>query len=283
MAVQIQFDSLHNPIQPTIVLTTRNGRRLGKISVQNLVVKGTLSDGFDMSFKIYKEECPALWEQIVDFKCVWAKEWNQTFEISVEASDDGDLVKNITAVSLGKAELSQIKLYEKEINTENDISRDDYKPTVFYREDDPNSSLLHRILEKAPHYHIGHVDTSLKNIQRTFTFNDKTIQDAFKEVSEEIECLITIDCGYDRYNQLVRTVNAYDLKAVCLECGTRGDFDTKCSKCESTNIKPGYGNDTNIFVSTENLAENIKLSVNTGAVKNCFKLEAGDATTPVIN
>lgn len=276
MAVQIQFDSLHNPIQPTIVLTTRNGRRLGKISVQNLVVKGTLSDGFDMSFKIYKEECPALWEQIVDFKCVWAKEWNQTFEISVEASDDGDLVKNITAVSLGKAELSQIKLYEKEINTENDISRDDYKPTVFYREDDPNSSLLHRILEKAPHYHIGHVDTSLKNIQRTFTFNDKTIQDAFKEVSEEIECLITIDCGYDRYNQLVRTVNAYDLKAVCLECGTRGDFDTKCSKCESTNIKPGYGNDTNIFVSTENLAENIKLSVNTGAVKNCFKLEAGD-------
>lgn len=134
MAVQIQFDSLHNPIQPTIVLTTRNGRKLGKISAKNVVFKASMSDGFDMSFKVYQSECPQIWDKITDFKCVWAKEWNQLFEIEVETDDDGSLTKNVTAVSLGKAELSQIKLYEKEINTENDIARDDYEPTVFCNE-----------------------------------------------------------------------------------------------------------------------------------------------------
>lgn len=276
MAVQIQFDSLHNPIQPTIVLTTRNGRRLGKIPASNVVFKGTMNDGLDMSFKVYQSECGQLWDKITDFKCVWAKEWNQLFEIEVEKTDDGSLMKNVTAVSLGKAELSQIKLYGKEINTETDISRDDYEPTVFYNENSPSASLLNRLIEKAPHYRIGHVDTSLKNIQRTFSFNDKTIQDAFREVSEEIGCLIVIDCGYDKNNRLVRSINAYDLKAVCLECGTRGDFNDKCIKCGSTNISHGYGSDTNIFVSTENLADNIKFSTDVGSVKNCFKLEAGD-------
>lgn len=276
MAVQIRFDSLHNPIPPTIVLTTRNGRKLGKIPAKNVTFKGSMSNGFDMSFRVYKVDCPHLWDRITDFKCVWAKEWNQLFEIEVETDDDGSLTKNVTAVSLGKAELSQIKLYEKEINTENDIARDDYEPTVFCDENNPSASLLHRLIEKAPHYCIGHVDTSLKNIQRTFTFNDKTVQDAFKEVSEEIGCLIQIDCGYDKNNKLVRSINAYDMKSVCLECGTRGSFEDKCSKCGSTNISHGYGNDTTIFASTENLADNIKFSTDNGSVKNCFRLEAGD-------
>lgn len=285
MAVQIQFDSLHNPIQPTIVLTTRNGRKLGKIPVQNVAFKASMNNGFDMSFDVYKAECSQLWDKIINFKCVWAKEWNQFFEIKVETDDDGSLTKSVTATSLGKAELSQIKLYGKEINTENDIERDDFEPTVFYNESNPKASLLHRLLEKAPHYCIGHVDTSLKKIQRTFSFNDKTIQDGFREVSEEIDCLILIDCGYDTDNKLVRSVNAYDLKSVCLECGTRGNFDDKCDKCGSTNICHGYGEDTNIFVSTENLADNIKFATDTGSVKNCFKLEAGDdlATAAVIS
>lgn len=41
-------------------------------------------------------------------------------------------------------------------------------PSVLYRENNPKASILNRLLDKAPHYHIGHVDTSLKNIQRSF-------------------------------------------------------------------------------------------------------------------
>jgi len=110
LAVQIRFDSLHNPIPPTIVLTTRNGKKLGKIPAKNVIFKGSMNDGFDMSFRVYQADCPHLWDRITDFKCVWAKEWNQLFEIEVETDDDGSLTKNVTAVSLGKAELSQIKM-----------------------------------------------------------------------------------------------------------------------------------------------------------------------------
>lgn len=276
MAVRILFDEAHNPIQPTIVLTTRSGRKLGRIPAVNVVFKDEMNNGYEMSFKVYQADCKSNWDRITDFKLVWVKEWNRYFEIEVEVSDDGSTMKSVTATSLGKAELSQINLYDKEINTEDDIAREDYEPTVFYNPENKSASLLDRLLEKAPHYRIGHVDDSLKSIQRTFSFDNKSIDDAFKEVSEEIECLITADCFVDENGSFVREVNAYDLKAHCLECGRRGDFTDICDSCGSTNISSGYGKDTSIFVSTENLADNIKYSTDNGSVKNCFKLEAGD-------
>ena len=51
----------------------------------------------------------------------------------------------------------------------------------------------------------------------------------------------------------------------------------KCPKCGSTNITNGYGEDTLIFVTSDELAsEGIQLVTDTDSVKNCFKLEAGD-------
>lgn len=275
MAIQIKFDEAHNPIEPTIVLAARSGKKLGKLCAQNIVLKASMS-GDDISFKVDKAECGDLWSQITDFKLIWIREWNKWFEIYVETDDTVRMIKSVTAVSLGKAELSQINLYDKEINTEDDISRDDYNPTVFYSPTDPSASLLDRILEKAPHYSIGHVDNSLCNIQRTFSFDEKNIYDALTEIAEEIECLIDIDCSTDTDGTLVRRINAYDLKQVCVECGERGDLTGTCSKCGGKNILPGYGDDTTIYVSTENLADNISYSTDTGSVKNCFKLEAGD-------
>ena len=38
----------------------------------------------------------------------------------------------------------------------------------------------------------------------------------------------------------------------------------------------GYGEDTTIFISKDNLAENIEYAADVDSVKNCFKLEAGD-------
>lgn len=275
MAVQIKFDESHNPISPTIVLATRNGRKLGKIPAQNVVLKASMHSD-DISFKVDKEDCGSQWDLITDFKLVWVREWNRWFEIYVEIDDTIRTVKSVTAVSLGKAELSQINLYDKQINTEDDISREDYKPTVFYNPGDSSTSLLDRLIEKAPHYTIGKISSSLQNIQRTFSFDKKSIYDALNEVAEEIECLIDIECSTGSDGVLVRKINAYDLKQVCAECGERGDFTDTCSKCGSANILPGYGKDTTIYITTENLAENINYSTDTGSVKNCFKLEAGD-------
>lgn len=405
LAVRIKFDNTHNVIEPTLVLATRNGRKIGNISAYNIVFNNGMNECSDISFRVNKVDCVAttdseyihktplsvynliaittgydrigllssesryeliqylkiynklnnivlrfigdksksykspsikydgdyetiyiiddntssilvkidvngnvfinnassigfseddscriefsfdvpttiinsnFWNQLVDFKLVWVKDWNKWFEIYVELDESNDTIKNVSAKSLGEAELSQINLYNIEINTEDDILRDDYEPTVLFDETNPNASLLSRIMEKAPHYHINHIDSSIAHIQRTFTFDGKSIYDAFQEIAEEIDCLFVIECYSDSEGNIVREINVYDLETYCLECGERGTFNTICEKCGSENIKHGYGKDTTIFVSTENLADNIKYSTDNGSVKNCFKLEAGD-------
>ena len=217
-----------------------------------------------------------LWEQIKDFKLVWVREWNSWFELKVDTTDDGAITKSIDATSLGESELSQINLYNYEINTESDIEREDYTPTVLFNETKPEASLLNRILEKAPHYSVAHVDISIANIQRTFTFDGKSIYDALQEIGEEINCLFKIKCYSDGDGKITREISAYDLEAYCLDCGHRGEFVGVCDECGSKNILTGYGEDTTIFISSENLANDISFTTDTGSVKNCFKLEAGD-------
>ena len=216
------------------------------------------------------------WEQIKDFKLAWAREWNILFEIYVELNEADETIKNISAKSLGEVELSQIKLYNIEINTETDIEREDYEPTILFDEGNAETSLLNRVLEKAPHYVIRHVDSSIARIQRTFEFNNTTIYDAFQRIAEEIDCLFVIKCYLDADGKVIREINVFDLESYCLECNHRGEFTEVCPECGSTNIKVGYGEDTTIFVSTENLANNITYSTDEGSVKNCFRLEAGD-------
>lgn len=256
MAIKIEFDSSHNVLSPTLVLATRNGDKLGGIIYHNLIAKDAIRNSMEMSFSVYKNDYSQkngnanLWSSITDFKLVWVKEWNIYFEITVNVDEEDSTIKEITATSLGDAELSQINLYDTEINTENDIAREDYEPTVLYNEDNPKASLLHRITEKAPHYVIAHVDSSLCNIQRTFTFDNKNILDALQEIAEEIECVFEVVCKSGSNNNMQRKIYVYDLKT--------------------------YGEDTNILLTTDALANNIHYSVDTGSVKNCFKLEGGD-------
>lgn len=282
---QDQLDYIYDTIQQTFTVTYNNLEILfvdadGYVFINNASTLGLSNDDsylITMSFTV-----PAIskvldfWEQIKDFKLVWAREWNKWFEAYVEISESDSTMKSVTLTSLGEAELSQINLYNIEINTENDIDRDDYVVTTLFNETNPKGSLLNRIMEKAPHYTIAHVDSTIAGIQRTFSFNGKSIYDAFKEISDEEDILFQIDCYTNSDGDLVREINVYDLESNCLDCGHRGEFVDKCEECGSINIKSGYGEDTTIIVSVENLADNIKFSTDNGSVKNCFRLEAGD-------
>ena len=287
MAVKIEFDNTHNIIEPTLVLATRKGRKIGKIPACNIVFKDGLNVYSELSFRVNKVDCinSTFWSQITDFKLLWIREWNKWFEIYVEIDETNDTIKNVSAVSLGVAELSQINLYGIEINTEADISRDDYTPTVLYKSNKPNASLLTRIMEKVPHYIVKHVDKSIANIQRTFTFDKKSLYDSFQEIAEEINCIFMIDCYSDSNGNIIREINVYDLESNCLDCGERGEFSKTCPHCGSSNISTGYGKDTTIFISIDNLAEQITYTTDNGSVKNCFRLEAGDdlMTATLIN
>ena len=279
MAVRIKFDNTYNVIQPTFVLATRSGHKLGSIPATNISISDNFNSSFELEFKVYKTDNGQeyhLWNQLVNFKLMWCREWDVWFEIYVSTQADNSTVKNISCVSLGEAELSQINLYNMEVNTEDDIARDDYVPTVLYNPDNPEGSLLHRMMEKAPHYTIQHVDSRIAKMQRTFSFDGDSLYDAFQQVAEELDCIFVINSGTADDGSISRSIGVYDLESYCVSCGHRDSFTGKCPKCGSTNVLSGYGKDTNIFVSTENLADDITLETDTGSVKNCFRLEAGD-------
>lgn len=280
MAIKIMFDAANNPESPTVVLAKRNGDKLGMLNAKEISISDSFNDAPELSFKVYKEldgeQCP-LWDEITNFKLIYCVEWNAWFEMTVELDESDDTVKTVFCTGLGYAELGQIMLYTIEINTEEDIARDDYKePTVLFNEKNPKASLLHRIMEKAPHYTITHVDASIAGIQRTFSFDDISLYDAFQDIAEEIKCIFILNANTDGDGKLQRTIEVYDLQSYCYDCEHRGDFFDMCPECGSKNIKPGYGEDTTIFIAADDLAENIGFTTDTDAVKNCFKLEGGD-------
>lgn len=279
MSIKINFDSAHNPEKPTLVLATRNGTKLGQIAAEDIIFNDALNSASEISFKVHKYvngEKYELWDNIVNFKLLWIKEYDTWFQITLDISESNETTKSVIGTRLGEAELSQINLYDIQINTEDDIARDDYKITVLYNEEDPKASLLNRILEKAPHYSIKHVDATIKSIQRTFEFNNTSIYDAFQEIGEEVGCLFILESGSDTDGDIQRTISVYDLQSYCYECGHRGEFTLKCPECGSENISEGYGEDTTIFVTADELGQDIQLSTDTDSVKNCFKLVAGD-------
>lgn len=280
MGVKIRFDTTNHPENPTLILATRSGKKLGLIAASGITIKDSMNDASEITFNVKKYvdgKKNHLWNKIKDFKLIWWEEQDIWFQIRVELDESNETVKTVYCTRLGQAELAQIKLYTIEINTENDIAREDYKiPTVFFREKTPEASLLHRILEKAPHYKVIHVDSTIANIQRTFSFDNISIYDAFQQIAEEINCLFVLNSSSDENGNIARTISVYDLESNCMQCGYRGEFTGSCPKCQSTNINEGYGVDTSIFITSDECADDIQFTTDTDSVKNCFKLKAGD-------
>lgn len=287
MAINLKFDLIGNPEPPSIVLANRNGNKLGQlnVNVDSIDVSDKFNAASEFSFTLNKyidDEPTPLWDKVVDFKLVYCPEWDLWFEIKVELDEATETVKTAFCTQLGQVELSQIKVYNIHINEEGDPNWDTnneaYKSTILYDKEHTDISLLHRLLkDKAPHYSIAYVDESIQRIQKSFSFDDTSICDAFDEISEEIGCLFVYNSNSTKGGKPNRTISVYDLQQNCKDCGHRGEFTDKCPKCGSINIKYGYGEDTTIFVTSDELAtEGIQLVTDVDSVKNCFKLEGGD-------
>ena len=193
-----------------------------------------LNESNTLSFTTYKEFNGIkneYWDDIVDFKLLFIPEIHEQFQIKVSTNEADSTTKEVTCTPLSEAELSQVNLYNVAINTEDDKLRDgnvnvwdNYDvnfPTIFYRNPDRwmdydwsdakysdttvytdevkkkiirNSSLLHRVLEKAVTYKIGYVQESLWNIFKEFTFDDTDIYSALtSSIAEEVGCLFIFD------------------------------------------------------------------------------------------
>lgn len=274
----LEFGPNGMPIIPEVILAQRNGHKLGRIqNLTGLKFVFNLNSPNELSFNVdlyHDNNRCILWEKIVDFKLVYIPLFNLWFEISISNSEEDSVVKMVSGQSLNECELGQINLYGVEINTESDILRDDYEPTTIYNSSNPKSSMLDRLLEKAPHYKILHVDTSIARLQRTFTFNNTSLLEAFNDIAQEVSCIFIY--GHNDGSVVPRTISVYDLYDYCPVCGQREEHMDTCPECGNKDIVHGYGEDTTIFASVENLADQINYSGNPDSVKNCFHLEAGD-------
>ncbi len=262
---------------PQVILCSRDQKRIGEIyPVYDFRGSFQMTNPGEISFTVYKPEDGALnriYDSIAGLKLVYVPDYGEYYEIEVSETDGEAIYKNVTGQTLCESELSQLNLYGMEINSEADIARDDYTPTVIYDTENPGASLLHRILkDKAPHYTIAHVDGSIAGLQRTFSIDGENIDDFLRStLSGEIGCLVKYDSAH-------RSISLYDLNSTCSGCGYRGDFEGGCPKCGSQSITKGYGEDTNVYICSGNLSDEIKLDSRKDAVKNCFKVCGGDDT-----
>lgn len=114
-----------------------------------------------------------------------------------------------------------------------------------------HASLLHRVLEKAPHYSISCVADTLKKLKTVheFTFDGTDILSALKDtIADDFHCVFI-------FNSENRTISVLDLYSTCNNCGYRGDYMDECPECGSNNITNKYGEDTNILINSTILSK----------------------------
>lgn len=236
---------LHNLEAPTILIANKDKRIIGAIGIyEDLKITFNLNAFQTASFKIYREINKKVQPYFDTCEegmliLIMGVGW---FEIHVETNFESDITKTISATSL-ECKLCDKKLVNFQVNSD-DFEDDEYVVTTFYNPTEPKKSLLHRILNVSANWTVGHVDDSLANKQRTFDVDDVDVYSFLTgDVSEAFNCLFI----FDTFNE---TVNAYDLDS--------------------------YGNDTNIFVNTRNLAENITETIDQRSIITCYRVRGGD-------
>lgn len=249
MAVQsfnLPVDFLNNLEKPIIYIAKKDKTFLGAVSIyDDLSLTFNLNAYQTASFKIYRDINGKKYEHYDDFQedrliMIQGIGW---YKIHVETNiEDTGISKSITANSL-ECTLCNKRLIDFECNS-GEILYDDYVKTIFYDPINPKGSLLNRVLNVAPSWSVGHVDASLANKQRSFDEDDIDVYSFLTgDVSEAFNCLFI----FDTFNQ---TVSAYDLD--------------------------NYGEDTNIYVSMDNLAQSMTETIDENSIITCYRVNGGD-------
>lgn len=291
---------------PQIFLVDKRLHRKGELyPVENLQLTiNEVNNADEVSFTYYREvngrECESFHE-LDDLSVIEVRGYG-FFECSVSEEESSHVSKSVSAQSLGHSELSQI-LATLDINTEEDTARNDYDekyPTVLYRElpidtDETEkkklreSSLLHRILTYAPHYKIGNVSETLRHVQRTFSWENTDIISILNDIAQEINGAYEIELRRTEDNKAERILHFYDMQ-YCKHCWEeaknslqknspsiyRNIINGVCQNCNSSAHITGIGTDTDIFISTDNLSDEITIDGDKDSIKNCFKIVGGD-------
>lgn len=151
-------------------------------------------------------------------------------EPEIENSPNGR-IKSVTAGSL-ECELQDKDITALAVNMGNELSREWYPENLdalgmpinyitFVNDKDHRLSLMHILLEYAPNWKIGHIDTELRSLRRSFEIEGSDLYAVLtQDVAKAFECVFLFDTA-------ARTINA----------------------CKVENL----GEDTHIYLSIHNL------------------------------
>lgn len=181
----------------------------------------------------------------------WFKIVNEP-EITTDTTSES---KKVVAQSI-ECELLQYDLVGMKINTgetdsaeylaDNNIGANNLAKEyiTFYNPVNTQLSLLHLILEKVRGWEIGYVDESLKRKKFTFSIDSAPIYTFIRnELQQQARCIFIFD--NEHY-----TINVYSVES--------------------------FGQDTNIYLSMRNLANNIDITCDDNNIYTCYHVSGGE-------
>lgn len=246
--MQLTYDPFGNAIKPPMYLGEVDAATIN--GVPNYDLHGTFrfNDVSEISFKSPARYTDGFGDDIESpvysklnlFRKIKLNGFG-VFEITdcEEVTDGVSTYKSITARS-AENEFTRKKV-TLEINMGTETSIDS---VVLYNPHDKEHSLMHLVMSKLPHWSYGYVDPALASRQRSFDIEDR---DVYSFLNQDVAKTYGIIFTYDTDNEII---NIYDAETV--------------------------GDDTDVFISAENLAEQINAEANTDDIVTKCRVVGSD-------
>lgn len=243
--MRIKRNHYDDMLVPSFVLCKANGDRLGTIKCTSKKSKIKFNDYNELSFTtyLYNDGVKSdLYDKIAELQYIEVTGVGRYIIGSIQIQSECTEYEYKECIALSEEIiLAQKYLEEFVINMGTTESIDNVS---LYNLSDPTKSLLHLILEKYPDWKIGHVDNELYTVQRCFEI---TRQDVYSflmsDVSQAFQCIFIFDT-------LNHRINVY----------------------KESNV----GENTNIFISYDNLLKNTNISSSIDDIKTCLTVLGAD-------
>lgn len=244
----LQRDAFENPAAPDFILCKAGGERIGTILCTSKTYDKKFNEISEIQFDTYlymDDRKNPVYDDITEMKYIEVPEVGFFAVSSVSVNSEGTRLESKTVSAKSYETLlaqKYLELFVINMGTTESIDG-----VSFYDPEDPSKSLLHLVLEKCPDWTIGHIDVSLRTMQRSFEISRQDVYSFLtSDISEAFGCFFIFDT-------LRRTIHIYAEK--------------------------NYGQDTNIYVSYDNLLKKTDISYSTDDIKTCLTITGSDDLT----
>lgn len=238
-------DYFSNITPPPYILTKANGERIKTINCSSKRISFNFNAPDTISFSTYRYidgEINPVYDLIVNGQYIEVHGFGRFIISSVSiASEDTDFESKQCECNGIEVLLAQkyLELFSINIGTVESIDG-----VCFYNQQNPDKSLVHLALEKFPDWSIGHIDHALMTMERSFEI---TRQDVYSFLTQDVAN--AFGCIF-LFNTSNYTIDIY--------------------------LEENVGENTDIFISYNNLLKNCSISSSTDEIKTCLTVIGAD-------